>query len=80
MGLALNEKEKEQKTIEFYQVMSVFRFVPSTPTLFHSGLKEDLTQLSSCFLTSIEGGLEQVHKTRLDTAKLLLYSGGVSND
>lgn len=80
MGLALNEKEKEKKTIEFYQVMSVFRFVPSTPTLFHSGLKEDLTQLSSCFLTSIEGGLEQVHKTRLDTAKLLLYSGGVSND
>jgi ribonucleoside-diphosphate reductase alpha chain len=80
MGLALNEKEKEQKAIEFYQAMSAFRFIPSTPTLFHSGLKEDLTQLSSCFLTSIEGGLEKVYKTCFDTAKLLLYSGGVSND
>jgi ribonucleoside-diphosphate reductase alpha chain len=80
MGLALNEEKKEQKAIEFYQTMSVFRFIPSTPTLFHSGLKKDLAQLSSCFLTSIEGGLEQVYKTRFDTAKLLLYSGGVSND
>jgi len=75
MGLALNEEKKEQKAIEFYQTMSVFRFIPSTPTLFHSGLKKDLAQLSSCFLTSIEGGLEQVYKTRFDTAKLLLYSG-----
>lgn len=80
IGLALNEEKKEQKAIEFYQTMSVFRFIPSTPTLFHSGLEKDLAQLSSCFLTSIKGGLEQAHKIKLDTIKLLLYSGGVSND
>ena len=78
MGLALQEKAKEQKAIEFYQVMSTFRFIPSTPTLFHSGLKE--AQLSSCFLTTVEGEFGTVFKTYGDTVKLLLYSGGVSND
>ena len=60
MGLALNEENKNEKAIEFYNVMSTFRFVPSTPTLFHSGLKE--AQLSSCFLATVEDDLKHIYK------------------
>jgi ribonucleoside-diphosphate reductase alpha chain len=78
MGLALNEKNKEEKAIEFYHLMSTLRFVPSTPTLFHAGLKEP--QLSSCFLTTVQDSLDSVYKTCWDTGKLLKHSGGVAND
>jgi len=78
MSLALNEDEKEEKAIEFYHLMSTLRFIPSTPTLFHAGLKE--AQLSSCFLTTIEDDLKHICKTYADTAQLLKYSGGVAND
>jgi ribonucleoside-diphosphate reductase alpha chain len=78
MGLALNEKNKEEKAIEFYHLMSTLRFVPSTPTLFHAGLKNP--QLSSCFLTTVQDSLDSVSKTNWDTCKLLKYSGGVAND
>jgi ribonucleoside-diphosphate reductase alpha chain len=78
MGLALNEKNKEEKAIEFYHLMSTLLFVPSTPTLFHAGLKDP--QLSSCFLTTVQDSLDSVYKTCWDTGRLLKYSGGVSND
>ena len=78
MGLALNEKEKEEKAIEFYHLMSTLRFIPSTPTLFHAGLKE--AQLSSCFLSTVEDDLKYICKTYADTAQLLKHSGGVAND
>ena len=61
MGLALNEENKNEKAIEFYHVMSTFRFVPSTPTLFHSGLKK--AQLSSCFLATVEDDLKHIFKS-----------------
>jgi len=61
MGLALNEEKKEEKAIEFYQIMSNLRFVPSTPTLFHSGLKR--AQLSSCFLSTTNDDLDHIFKT-----------------
>ena len=61
MGLALNEKNKQEKAIEFYHLMSTLRFIPSTPTLFHAGLKEP--QLSSCFLTTVQDNLDSVCKT-----------------
>lgn len=78
MGLALNEEKKEEKAIEFYQIMSNLRFVPSTPTLFHSGLKR--AQLSSCFLSTVNDDLNHIFKSYNDTANLLKYSGGVAND
>ena len=61
MGLSLNETNKNEKAIEFYHLMSTFRFVPSTPTLFHSGLTRP--QLSSCFLTTVEDDLDHIFKT-----------------
>jgi len=78
MGLALEENDKNKKAIEFYHLMSTFRFIPSTPTLFHSGLK--LPQMSSCFLLTIEDDLDSIFKSYSDTAKLLKYSGGVAGD
>lgn len=78
MGLALNEKEKELKAVEFYQAMSTFHFIPSTPTLFHSGLKKP--QLSSCFLTTVSDDLDHLLENYAETARLLKYSGGVAND
>jgi ribonucleoside-diphosphate reductase alpha chain len=78
MGLALNEKKREEKAIEFYHLMSTLRFIPSTPTLFHAGLKKP--QLSSCFLTTVKDDLKHIFKTQGDTGELLKYSGGVSND
>ncbi|CAI2179989.1 1144_t:CDS:2 [Funneliformis geosporum] len=78
MGLALNEKNKEERAIEFYQVMSNLRFISSTPTLLHSGLKR--AQLSSCFLTTINDDLNHIFKSYQDSANLLKYSGGVAND
>jgi ribonucleoside-diphosphate reductase alpha chain len=78
MGLALNEKNREARAIEFYQAMSSLRFIPSTPTLLHSGLKR--AQLSSCFLTTISDDLNHIFESYQDNANLLKYSGGVAND
>jgi len=78
MGLALNEKDKEKKAINFYNLISNFRFVPSTPTLFHAGLVRP--QLSSCFLTTVKDDLNHIFKALNDKANLLKYSGGVATD
>ena len=78
MGLALNEKNRNEKAIEFYQVMSTLLFIPSTPTLFHSGLKR--AQLASCFLSTVNDDLHHIFESYSDTAQLLKYSGGVAND
>lgn len=79
MGLSLNERNSEKKINEFYQTISELRFIPSTPTLFHSGLK-DAPQLSSCFLTTVEDNLNNIYKNLGDVANLLKYSGGVAVD
>ena len=71
MGLALNEKDKNEKAIKFYYVMTNLRFIPSTPTLFHSGLKK--AQLSSCFLSTVNDDLDHIFKSYNDTARLLKY-------
>ena len=78
MGLALNEKDKEAKAIEFYNVLSTMRFVSSTPTLLHSGLIRP--QLSSCFLSTVGDDLIDIFKTFSDNANLAKWSGGVAND
>jgi ribonucleoside-diphosphate reductase alpha chain len=78
MGLSLNEKHKEAKALEFYDAISLMRFVPSTPTLFHSGTARP--QLSSCYLTTVSDDLTDIFKSFGDNAQLSKWSGGLGND
>jgi ribonucleoside-diphosphate reductase alpha chain len=78
MGIALPEKKREEKAIEFYHVMSSLLYVPSTPTLFHAGTHHP--QLSSCYLTTVEDDLEHIFKRIGDNAQLSKWSGGLGND
>ncbi len=80
MGLALEEKKsiRLEKTIEFYNGISSLRYVPSTPTLFHSGTAHP--QMSSCYLTTVEDDLDHIFKSIGDNAQLSKWSGGLGND
>lgn len=78
MGLALNEADKEEAAIRFYNVMSTLHFVPSTPTLFHAGTTR--SQLSSCYLTTVEDSLDHIFKSYANNAQLSKWSGGIGND
>lgn len=79
MGLALNEKEqKNERAIEFYNVLSRFLFVSSTPTLFNSGTMNP--QLSSCFLSTVMDDLKHIFKVISDDAQLSKWAGGLGND
>jgi ribonucleoside-diphosphate reductase alpha chain len=78
MGLALREIDREAKAIEFYDLMSSFDFMASTPTLFNAGTQRP--QLSSCFLTTIADELDGIFKGVKDNALLAKYSGGLGND
>ena len=75
MGLALGEKDKEARTIEFYNIMSLLKFVPSTPTLFHAGTPHP--QLSSCYLNIVEDDLKHIFKVYGDNAMLSKWAGGI---
>ncbi len=78
MGLALNEIEREARAIEFYQVLSSFDFMSSTPTLFNSGTLR--SQLSSCYLTTVADDLDGIYESIKDNALLAKYAGGLGND
>lgn len=79
MGLARKEGAgKNTRAMEFYDVLSTFRFTSSTPTLFNSGTRH--SQLSSCFLTTIEDDLSHIFKCVQDDAMLSKWSGGLGND
>lgn len=78
MGVALQEPDKNAKAIEFYNAMSLLRYVPSTPTLLHSGMTR--AQLSSCYLTTVEDDLKHIFKCIGDNAQMSKWSGGVAND
>jgi ribonucleoside-diphosphate reductase alpha chain len=78
MGLALNEKDREARAIEFYDVLSSFDFMSSTPTLFNSGTRH--SQLSSCYLTTISDDLEGIYDGIKENALLSKYAGGLGND
>jgi ribonucleoside-diphosphate reductase alpha chain len=77
-GLALREIDREAKAIEFYDLLSSFNFMASTPTLFNAGTLRP--QLSSCFLTTVPDDLEGIFKSVKDNALLAKYSGGLGND
>ncbi|HLB43419.1 MAG TPA: ribonucleoside-diphosphate reductase subunit alpha [Gammaproteobacteria bacterium] len=78
MGLAIDEKEKEKRAIEFYNLLSSFDFMSSTPTLFNSGTLRP--QLSSCYLTTIPDDLDGIYGAIKDNALLSKYAGGLGND
>ena len=78
MGLALNEFDKNERAIEFYDVLSSLRFVSSTPTLFQSGTV--VPQLSSCYLTTVSDDLIDIFRCYKNSALLSKWSGGVAND
>ncbi|MBI3211430.1 MAG: ribonucleoside-diphosphate reductase subunit alpha, partial [Simkania negevensis] len=78
MGLAIKEKEKNEKALEFYQVLSEFDYLSGTPTLFNSGTRH--SQLSSCYLSTVMDDLEHIFKIISDDAKLSKWAGGLGND
>jgi ribonucleoside-diphosphate reductase alpha chain len=78
MGLAINEVDREARAIEFYELLSSFDFVSSTPTLFNSGTNRP--QLSSCFLTTVSDDLIGIYDGIKENALLSKYSGGLGND
>lgn len=78
MGLALREDDREARAIEFYELLSTFAFMASTPTLFNSGTTR--AQLSSCFLTTVDDNLDSIFQAYRNNALLAKYSGGLGND
>jgi len=78
MGLALGEKDREARAIEFYDVLSSFDFMSSTPTLFNAGTQR--SQLSSCYLTTVSDNLEGIYEAIKENALLAKYAGGLGND
>jgi len=79
MGLAINEGAlKNERAIEFYEALSSFRFVSSTPTLFNAGTLHP--QLSSCYLSTVMDDLDHIFKVVADDAKLSKWAGGLGND
>ena len=79
MGLALAEQEeRDQRAIEFYELLSSFRFTSATPTLFNSGTLHP--QLSSCYLTTVQDDLQHIFKSLGDNAMLSKWAGGLGND
>jgi ribonucleoside-diphosphate reductase alpha chain len=78
MGLALNEVHREARAIEFYNILSTFDFMSSTPTLFNSGTRR--SQLSSCYLTTVADDLDGIYEALKENALLSKFAGGLGND
>jgi ribonucleoside-diphosphate reductase alpha chain len=78
MGLALNEVDREARAIEFYELLSSFDFMSSTPTLFNAGTVRP--QLSSCYLTTVPDALDGIYSAIRDNALLSKFAGGLGND
>ena len=78
MGLAINEEGREDRAIEFYNLLSNFDYMSSTPTLFNSGTLH--SQLSSCYLTTVPDDLHGIYGAIQDNAMLSKWAGGLGND
>lgn len=78
MGLAMNELDRDTRAIEFYEVLSSFDFMSSTPTLFNSGTLRP--QLSSCYLTTVPDDLDGIFEAIKENALLSKFAGGLGND
>ena len=80
MGLAIGEEEgqRDDWAIRYYDMLSEFRFMSSTPTLFNSATLRP--QLSSCYLTSVPDDLNGIYDSIKENALLSKYAGGLGND
>ncbi|MBL6823155.1 MAG: ribonucleoside-diphosphate reductase subunit alpha [Luminiphilus sp.] len=78
MGLATREDDKNARAVEFYQLLSSFDYMSSTPTLFNSGTLRP--QLSSCYLTTVPDDLHGIYGAIQDNAMLSKFAGGLGND
>jgi ribonucleoside-diphosphate reductase alpha chain len=78
MGLSLNEIDREARAIEFYELLSSFDFMSSTPTLFNAGTRR--SQLSSCYLTTVPDDLDGIYEAIKENALLSKFAGGLGND
>ncbi|NMM11542.1 MAG: ribonucleoside-diphosphate reductase subunit alpha [Polaromonas sp.] len=78
MGLSLNESNREERAIEFYEILSSFDFMSSTPTLFNAGTLR--SQLSSCYLTTVADDLGGIYDAIKENALLSKFAGGLGND
>jgi len=87
MGLALREAEPTARAIEFYNVLSTFDFMSSTPTLFNAGTNH--SQLASCFLNTVKDQISagpndpqfaSIYGTIEECANLSKYAGGIGTD
>ncbi len=78
MGLAAQEDDPETRAIEFYNLLSSFDYMSSTPTLFNSGTLRP--QLSSCFLSTVSDDLDGIYSAIRDNALLSKWAGGLGND
>ena len=78
MGLAIQEDQPEERAIEFYNLLSSFDYMSSTPTLFNAGTMR--SQLSSCFLTTVSDDLDGIYSAIRDNALLSKWAGGLGND
>ena len=78
MGLATEEADKNARAIEFYQLLSSFDYMSSTPTLFNAGTLRP--QLSSCYLTTVPDDLHGIYGAIQDNAMLSKFAGGLGND
>jgi ribonucleoside-diphosphate reductase alpha chain len=78
MGLALNEENKEERAIEFYDLFSNLLYTPSTPTLFNSGTTH--SQLSSCYLNTFDDSIDGIFEGVWQEARKSKYAGGLGFD
>ena len=78
MGLATEEDDPNTRAVEFYDLLSSFDYMSSTPTLFNSGTLRP--QLSSCFLTTVPDDLKKIYGAIQDNAMLSKWAGGLGND
>ena len=78
MGLSLNESDPNERAIEFYNLLSKFDFMSSTPTLFNSGTLR--SQMSSCYLSTVPDDLDGIFNAIKDNALLSKFAGGLGND
>jgi ribonucleoside-diphosphate reductase alpha chain len=78
MGLALGEEDKEAWAIQFYNLISTFKYTPSTPTLFNSGTSH--AQLSSCYLNTFDDSIDGIFDGAWQEARKSKYAGGLGLD
>ena len=78
MGLAMEEENREERAIEFYNLISSFDYMSSTPTLFNSGTVRP--QLSSCYLSTVPDDLKGIFTAYQDMALLSKWAGGLGYD